>query len=594
MLQRKCACGGGGGSPCGCEEKESDVLRLRLQPKLTINQPGDQYEQEADRVAAAVVEMSNRAIPQMAPPAIQRMPTAGAAVPGSEAAVGDPGPGRPLDSNVRTYFEPRFQRDFGEVRIHTGPAAAATARSLGARAYTVGQDVVFGAGEYAPAVPEGRMLLAHELTHVVQQSGGGRAMVQRLVHDGTPTNCHNWLIPLPPWIAGTVAHGQISATLGIPEMVIPRASKLFMAIPSPTIAVPPGIADLWRLLAGVTEIGEIKSSVTGSAWASMEALHYTRRHSQSQARMAAGAGQIDDVAYNALVGGRLPILMDLSSVTRTGLDLGPFWGDPMKQLWIEASNTGAVIYWCTGMGMPFNPAWYPLFKKLLDDIKEGLKRTKRQLEEALDGLVAGGARALSAAAAFLRGIIDWTSAHGQDIMRIIFAILVGIAIIGLLIAIFSAIATAGSGGTGSPVTLPAFAVGLGVAATAMVALFVVMGLQSDPVRTATNHLIAGFRPDLEPPANGADYERDADASGRAAFPRTAATAAASQLSSEQVLAAAARQFNDPWPLIRRAMTHTPTEGEIATLRSGIDALAGMGDTITADLIRSHMQRSGLA
>ena len=95
-------------------------------------------------------------------------------------------------------------------------------------------------------------------------------------------------------------------------------------------------------------------------------------------------------------------------------------------------------------------------------------------------------------------------------------------------------------------------------------------------------------------ADGKRVKRDADAPVRAPFPRTAAAAAASQQSSEQVLAAAARELTDPWPLIRRMMHHrTPTESEIATLRSSLAALEGMGDSITAELVRSHMQRAGM-
>ncbi|HZP59838.1 MAG TPA: DUF4157 domain-containing protein [Opitutaceae bacterium] len=80
-------------------------------------------------------------------------------------------PGRPLDAGARAFLEPRFNYDFGGVRIHSGPLAAASARAVGAHAYAVGHDVVFGEGKYAPATTEGRKLLAHELTHVVQQAG---------------------------------------------------------------------------------------------------------------------------------------------------------------------------------------------------------------------------------------------------------------------------------------------------------------------------------------------------------------------------------------------------------------------------------------
>ena len=80
--------------------------------------------------------------------------------------------GQRLDDATRGFFEQRFRHDFGNVRIHADAAAAQSAQALNARAYTVGQDIVFGPGEFLPATQAGRGLLAHELTHVVQQSGG--------------------------------------------------------------------------------------------------------------------------------------------------------------------------------------------------------------------------------------------------------------------------------------------------------------------------------------------------------------------------------------------------------------------------------------
>lgn len=78
-------------------------------------------------------------------------------------------PGRPLDAFTRQQLESRFDRDFSAVRVHTDARAAASARQLGAKAYTVGRDVVFGAGRYAPGTEAGRHLIAHELAHVAQQ-----------------------------------------------------------------------------------------------------------------------------------------------------------------------------------------------------------------------------------------------------------------------------------------------------------------------------------------------------------------------------------------------------------------------------------------
>lgn len=82
------------------------------------------------------------------------------------------GGGAPLDRAVRAHMESRLGHDFGDVRIHTDAAAAASATSVGAHAYTVGNDVVFGTGHYDPASPAGRKTIAHELTHVVQQKAG--------------------------------------------------------------------------------------------------------------------------------------------------------------------------------------------------------------------------------------------------------------------------------------------------------------------------------------------------------------------------------------------------------------------------------------
>jgi outer membrane protein OmpA-like peptidoglycan-associated protein len=102
-----------------------------------------------------------------------------------EAGTADPGfseasasvhdvlrsPGQPLEEATRAYFEPRFGRDFSLVRVHRDTTAERSARQLGALAYTVGNDIVFGAGRYMPQTDQGKSLVAHELAHVVQQQG---------------------------------------------------------------------------------------------------------------------------------------------------------------------------------------------------------------------------------------------------------------------------------------------------------------------------------------------------------------------------------------------------------------------------------------
>ncbi|SFL96519.1 DUF4157 domain-containing protein [Variovorax sp. OV329] len=111
--------------------------------------------------------------PAQAPGARESSPAAAAAVQSTLA-----GSGTPLEPSTRQFMESRFGHDFGRVRVHADAQAAGSAQSVGARAYTVGSDLVFDRGQYAPATPTGRHLLAHELAHVVQQ-GGGAGLLQR-------------------------------------------------------------------------------------------------------------------------------------------------------------------------------------------------------------------------------------------------------------------------------------------------------------------------------------------------------------------------------------------------------------------------------
>ncbi|MDD5034289.1 MAG: DUF4157 domain-containing protein [Methylococcaceae bacterium] len=92
-------------------------------------------------------------------------------------------PGQPLDPATKDFFEPRFGHDFSQVRVHTDEKAAESARAVNALAYTVGNNVVFGSGRYVPDTPQGRNLVAHELTHVIQQHRGPDATLQRAAED---------------------------------------------------------------------------------------------------------------------------------------------------------------------------------------------------------------------------------------------------------------------------------------------------------------------------------------------------------------------------------------------------------------------------
>lgn len=100
--------------------------------------------------------------------------------PGATAAVGRlASGGRPLPGPVRAFFEPRFATDFSQVRVHDGPAADAASGAVGARAFTLGRDIAFAAGEFAPGTTAGRHLLAHELAQVAQQRSSPAPLIQR-------------------------------------------------------------------------------------------------------------------------------------------------------------------------------------------------------------------------------------------------------------------------------------------------------------------------------------------------------------------------------------------------------------------------------
>lgn len=185
ILQRKCACGNSAGSSGSCAECQSKQEGI-LQTKLQISEPGDRYEQEADRVAEQVMQMPDpffqRQIESVNENAkiVQRktMPEATPLISDQSFSEVPPivqealkSPSQPLDAETRTFMEPRFGQDFSRVRVYTNGNATSGAQALRARAFTIGDNIVFGAGEYAPTSPEGKRLIAHELTHVVQQGG---------------------------------------------------------------------------------------------------------------------------------------------------------------------------------------------------------------------------------------------------------------------------------------------------------------------------------------------------------------------------------------------------------------------------------------
>jgi outer membrane protein OmpA-like peptidoglycan-associated protein len=196
------------------------VLRTAaIKPRVAVSHPHDEYEREADSVAEHVMRMPEPSLePSLvvhrrpynyqekvfrqsrdpetsadqeignlltAEPVVVQRTAAGNELP----EPGDdtlehrlsalPGQGYPLSSGERHFMESRFGYDFQSVRIHTGSSSAELAQALNARAFTVGNSIVFGSGEYQPHTVTGRNLLAHELTHVIQQSAAEPRKIQR-------------------------------------------------------------------------------------------------------------------------------------------------------------------------------------------------------------------------------------------------------------------------------------------------------------------------------------------------------------------------------------------------------------------------------
>jgi hypothetical protein len=191
------------------------IKSMALQAKLKIGQPGDKYEQEADRVAEQVMWMTKPQATSSGAPHIkracptceeeelkwqpieeeeeklQRQPMEEEEKELQAKAISDnisevnpdfeshihslKGGGQPLSENDRAFFEPRFGRDFNSIRVHSDNRAADLSKSINAKAFTLGQDVVFGSSQYSPENITGKRLIAHELTHVIQQNSNLRS-----------------------------------------------------------------------------------------------------------------------------------------------------------------------------------------------------------------------------------------------------------------------------------------------------------------------------------------------------------------------------------------------------------------------------------
>lgn len=206
LIQKKASCACGGGCP-SCQANSGS---------LKISQPNDPAEIEADQIADKVMRMAdNEAAPAAntlySPNTINRkcdtckdeeetaqrktLPS-GSGIPSQspahvKGAINSDG--RPLDRKTRGYFEPRFGFDLSQILIHTGGTAAESTKAIDARAYTLGNNIIFGSGEYKPGSESGKHLLAHELSHVSQNNiGSGSGFINRMVaaNSNCPANAH--------------------------------------------------------------------------------------------------------------------------------------------------------------------------------------------------------------------------------------------------------------------------------------------------------------------------------------------------------------------------------------------------------------------
>jgi hypothetical protein len=183
-----------------------------IPPRLTLSAPGDACEQEADRISEQVMQAPE--------PQLQRACSCGGGCPDCQTEQNKPlrmqrssvshggriaappivqdvlaASGHPLDATTQGLMEHRFGYDLSQVRVHSDASAELSARSVSAHAYTVGHHIVFGAGQFAPGTAQGQRLIAHELTHVVQQSRSPLpltaairpGLVQRQKDDAKPT-----------------------------------------------------------------------------------------------------------------------------------------------------------------------------------------------------------------------------------------------------------------------------------------------------------------------------------------------------------------------------------------------------------------------
>jgi hypothetical protein len=167
LVQRKSGCPG-----CMEEEEEEAAIQAKfqtLQGPLIQRQEGEEEEEEETPIQAKPLSNKSSPLSQGLQNQVQTIRSGG----------------QPLPQSSRAFFESRFGTDFSQVRVHNDPRAAETAQSINAQAYTIGSNIVFNKDQYSPETAAGKNLIAHELTHVVQQS---QNKVSQSIHNNLVSN----------------------------------------------------------------------------------------------------------------------------------------------------------------------------------------------------------------------------------------------------------------------------------------------------------------------------------------------------------------------------------------------------------------------
>jgi hypothetical protein len=529
-----------------------------------------------------------------------------------------------LPENLKTGAENISGISMDDVKVHYNSTKPLQKQAL---AYAQGPEIHIGPGQ--------EHCLAHEVWHVVQQKQGrvqptiqmmgdavndspvleaeadfmsskvlhgdatiqkddagigkngsrgsvtGTSVVQKTVHGPeTPTNAHNWKIPLPPWIAGTIAHGQIATLLGIQPSAIPRATKILMGIPNPPSLTPYGFADLWQNTGAKVNIAEIKSTATGCTAAQQEAAHYRQRHNEWAIRVP--HQDLADLNYLGKVGKRIPGgILDLSGRTGTDLNLGPFWGDPLKNLHIEADNLGAVVYWCTGQGLQISPLWYPVFREILQSLKEWLDNIKKMIDRAVEG----AQPVFNAIKGWIQSIVDWGVENSRALAFLLLIVCLIVAIVALIISI---LAEPVSGGASTVGVFASVAVMAGI----VVGLGTLINVNGNQFPEAAVNMAKAVFPDAgNSAAVGADFERNTGNAKLLGSSGDAKGLVTGYNPAGEFLAAAA-PFTNPVNLLTSAFSSSKSISPkgIALLNSGVARLETAGDPSTARYIRAIMEK----